>query len=234
MTNQGPNPIHNPIQNPQSKIQNRKGVYQAFDADGSVTADERWQFIETLDSGIRIDTDTARIAPFVEPRTESLTFELSPTFALRSLALHAYNNRRESRAGFSDDRANFCWRLDDVSRNREFDWRSDCEIGYNSPLFNMVTLWRSHLQPGQSRTFDVVLIDHVTFEPRWMRQVYTYVGDEQHDTRFGPMPVAHYAVSTVRTRSSDGDFWCDRAGVVFDFMASDGAGFRLVAVNFPS
>ena len=52
------------IENRKSKIENRKGVYQAFDADGSVTADERWRFMTTLDGGIRVDTETVRIAPF--------------------------------------------------------------------------------------------------------------------------------------------------------------------------
>jgi hypothetical protein len=220
-------------QNPKLEMRNRKGVYQAFDANGNVTADERWQFIRTLDGGIRVDNETARILPFQEPRNESLMFELSSNLELRLLTIRALDNRRESRASFSPERLDICWRLDERSRNRELTWRIDCEIDYNSPLFNMVTLWRSGLLPGRSRAFDAVLLDDVTFEPRWIRQIYTYVGDEQRETRFGNMVLTHYALDFGGDGSQVSHFWCDRGGVVFDFASSYGGGFRLVAVNFP-
>lgn len=40
----------------------RKGIYQAFDAAGNVTADERWQAIR-VSQGIQIDNETVRIHP---------------------------------------------------------------------------------------------------------------------------------------------------------------------------
>src|SRR5690242_20434815 len=163
------------IENRQSKIVNRKGVYQAFDADGNVTADERWRFMTTLDGGIRVDTETVRIAPFPEPRDESLTFDIGNRLELRRLAIRALGGRREGRVDIAGGHANCCWRTEDVSRTREFAWTNDCEIDYNSPLFNTVTLWRSQLIPGQSRTFEVVFLDSVTFEPEWVRQIYSYI-----------------------------------------------------------
>ena len=76
------------IENPKSKIQNRKGIYQSFDADGNVTADERWRIAGTLGGGARLDTDTTRIAPFAEPRNESLSLELGAGLAYHRLAIH--------------------------------------------------------------------------------------------------------------------------------------------------
>jgi hypothetical protein len=225
------------IDNRQSKIVNRKGVYQCYDADGLVTGDERWRVAVAVDGSIRIDTDTTRIAPFAEPRGETMTFQLSPQLELRLLAIHALNNRRESRVELAGGSAHACWRQDEVSKTREFAWTGDCEIDYNSALFNMVTLWRtlrrSELVAGQSRAFDVVYLNPVTFEPTLMRQVYRHGGIEQHDTRFGPMNLHHYSLDFGGDGTRISHFWCDAMGVVFDFAASTGGGYRLAGVNFP-
>jgi hypothetical protein len=220
------------IENRKSTIQNRKGIYQSFDAAGNVTADERWRIAVTLGGGVRLDTDTARIAPFPEPRNESFSLELAAGLAYARLAVHAAKDRRESRADFEPGRASICWRIDDTSHTRDEQWSNDCEIGYNSPLFNTVALWRHPLAMGESSVLRVARLDDVTFEPAWARQEYQYVADEQHETRFGLLRMAHYQVS-----GSDGNrlcqFWCDRSGVVFDMQFFAGGGFKLVAVNFP-
>jgi hypothetical protein len=226
--------IEGSIQNPKSAIQNRKGIYQAFDAQGNITADERWRFMRTVSGGIRIDNETIRIAPFEEPRNESLTLELGPGLEQRLLAIHALNNRRESRARFMAGQADFCWRLDEHSQTREMSWRADCEIDYNSPLFNMVTLWRVKQRLGQPHAFDVAFLDDVTFEPHWMRQVYTFAGHEPRETRFGVLTLGHYLLDFGGDGNHISHFWCDRDGIVFDFASSFGGGFRLVAVNFPA
>ncbi|HEY3342071.1 MAG TPA: putative glycolipid-binding domain-containing protein, partial [Anaerolineae bacterium] len=162
--------------NAHSSIVKRKGIYQTFDAAGDVTADERWRIAGMLGGGARIDTDTVRIAPFAEPRNESFSLELGSQFAYSRLAIHAARDRRESRADFAAGRVSICWRSDDKSKTRDYDLATDCEIGYNSPLFTMVTLWRHALAVGQSSALRVIALDNVTFEPSWQRQVYTYLG----------------------------------------------------------
>ncbi len=220
------------IVNRQSSIVARKGIYQSFDAAGNVMADERWRIARTVGGGARVDTDTVRIAPFSEPRNESFGLELAPRLAYARLAIHAARDRRESRADFDAGRASICWRIDDASRTRDYDWATDCEIDYNSPLFNMVTLWRHPLAVGESSVLRVVALDHVTFEPSWMRQVYVRLADEQHETRFGLQRLAHYQVDWGGENRLC-HFWCDRTGVVFDWQSFAGGGYKLVAVNFP-
>jgi hypothetical protein len=223
------------LQNPNSQIQNRKGIYQAFEADGQVSADERWRALALVDGGVRIDAEITRIAPFEEPRQESLTLELGPHLALHRLSIHAHDGQRESRIDLSPDqtRADVCWREGEHSHTREFAWNPDCEIDYNSPLFNTVTLWRSRLTAGESRDFQALYLHPVTFEPVWMRQVYSYIGTETHATRFGALMLAHYQMDFGGEGRYFSHFWCDEGGVVFDFKASGGSGFQLVAVNFP-
>jgi hypothetical protein len=220
------------IQNPKSKIQNRKGIFQAFDAAGNVTADERWRITRTLGGGVRIDTDTVRIAPFTEPRNESFSLELGSNLAYSRLAIHAARDRRESRADFTADRASICWRINDTSRTRDYDLATDCEIGYNSPLFNMITLWRHPLAVSESSALRVIALDNVTFEPSWLQQSYSNLGVEQHETRFGLLSLVRYQVDWGGTNRLS-QFWCDATGVVFDFKFFAGGGFKLVAVNFP-
>ncbi|MCL4505379.1 MAG: putative glycolipid-binding domain-containing protein [Chloroflexi bacterium] len=212
----------------------RKGIYQSFDAAGSITADERWRWINSLDGAVRIDTETVRIAPDEEPRSEAVSLELSPNLSWRRLVIHALSGKRESRIDFADGRVNLCWRVDEISRTRDYEWTDDCEIDYNSALFNMVILWRNRLAPGQTRNLRVVSLDKVTFEPKRLMQVYTHLGNEQRETPFGRLKLEHIRLDLGGNGERICHLWCDSSGVVFDYAASNGGGFRLVAVNFPS
>jgi hypothetical protein len=220
------------IENRKSKIGNRKGIYQSFDAGGNVTADERWRIAQTIGGGVRVDTDTVRIAPFSEPRDEFFGLELRPGFGYARLVIHAARGQRESVVDFEHGPASICWRIDDVSRTHDYDWANDCEIGYNSPLFNVVTLWRHPLAVGEINVLRVLTLDDVSFEPTWKRQVYARLGDEEHETRFGTLRLAHYQVS-LDDANRLCQFWCDRTGMVFDLHNAAGGGYKLVAVNFP-
>ena len=229
------------IERPDISLSGRKGIYQAFDANGNVVADERWRSKAMLGGGLRIDTETVRIAPFVEARNESISFELAPDLTPRRLIINAQSGRRESRIDISPGRADVCWRCDDLSRTREFLWAEDCEIGYNSALFSMVALWRRALAPGESATVRLLRLDDVSFEPLWVQSTVVRLGQERHDTRFGAMDLAHYRVSDSGQAEgsshrsccdSSRDWWCDQTGVIFDFVASNGSGYKLVAVNF--
>ena len=222
-----------PIENLKSNIQSRKGIYQAFDEAGNVTGDERWRVAGTLDGGVRIDTDTTRLAPFAEPRGESFGLQLAADLAHRHLVVHALSGRREARADFEPGRASFCWRLDETSRTRDYAWAADCEIGYNSPLFLTAMLWRHPLVVGQSAELRMAQLDRVTFEPAWESLQIDYQADELHETRFGLRDMARYRVG-FGARSQPGHLWCDRTGIVFDYAAPAGGGFKLVAVNFPN
>jgi hypothetical protein len=210
----------------------RKGIYQAFDAHGDVVADERWRSKDTLDGGVRIDTETVRIAPFVEARNESVSLELAQDLSPRQLIIHALAGRRESRVDIAPGRADVCWRFDDVSRNREFSWTEDCEIGYNSPLFSVATLWRRRPARGTSAQVKILRLDAVSFEPEWLAFIYTNLGEERHDTRFGPMNLTRFRVDHGTESGGSSYFWCDQTSVIFDFVASNGSGYKLVAVNF--
>ena len=212
---------------------NRKGVYQALDANGNVTADERWRLASTRDGGMRIDMETVRIAPFAEPRTESATLELGPQLEWRRLAIHALGDRRESRVDFTTEYAELCWRYDETSRTREYSWTSDCEIDYNSALFNMLTVRRLSLKSGEIRALNVIVLDSVTFEPRWVRQVYGHMGMDERPTRFGVLRLDHFKMDFGGDGVNMCHFWSDQAGVVFDYETSTGSGFRLAGVNFP-
>ncbi len=229
--------MQTPIGNRQSAIGNRKGIYQALNASGDVVGDERWRVASTLGGGMRVDTDTTRIAPFPEPRVESFGLELGPDLAYRRLNIHALNGRRECVADFLPGKAPICWRLDETSRTRDYDWSGDCEIGYNSALFTSVMLWRHPLAPGQSVELRVAQLDNVAFEPSWTRLVMTYEVDERHETRFGTADLARYRLEVDGGNRLE-YCWCDRAGIVFDYLSSAGGnangGYRLMAVNFPS
>lgn len=213
---------------------NRKGIYQTFDASGHVIADERWQVITLPDGSVQIDNETVRVAPFTEPRSDSLTMLLDPHLRLIEWNIHGLFGTRESRIcvlGENRDKATICWRHKADIHEKSVAWRDDIEIDWLTPLCNMVTVWRSELQPGQSRAFDAFLLDEVTFKPTAMKQVYLRLTDERHPTRFGEMSLHHYQMDFGGQAQRFTHFWCDDDGVLYDFVAADGFGFKLTAVN---
>jgi hypothetical protein len=213
------------------EIMNRKGIYQAIDPKGNVIADERWQVIALTDGAIQIDNETVRVAPFDEPRSDSVTLTLEPDLRLRELSIHGLFGKRESRVCISSDRtkASACWRHVGEVKEKWLPWREDIELDYFSPLFNMATVWRSKLQPNQSRKFDCVLIDAVNFKPEMMQQVYTNLGKESHSTRFGSEMLWHYTLGFGGQAENFTHFWCDDDGVLLDFVSSSGYKFVLTA-----
>lgn len=214
----------------------RKGIYQAFAPSGDVIADERWQAIRLPDGSIQIDNETVRVAPFDEPRSDSMTIRLDAQLRLVEFTIHGLFGTRESRIcvlGERRDRATICWRHKAEIHEKHVAWREDIEITWTTPLCTMVIVWRSRLQPGQTRTFDAFLLDAVTFKPTAVRQTYHRQPDERYMTRFGERVLQHYEVTAVddgRTRRI-ARFWCDDDGVLFDFIADDGHRIQLTAVN---
>ncbi len=210
----------------------RKGIFQTFSGDGNVIADERWRIRPILDRGVRLDTDTVRIAPFIESRSESVAIELNAHLRPRRVSIHALAGRRESRIDLAPPYADVCWRLDDASKTRQFGWAEDCEIGYNSPLFSTVTLWNLHEDQNVPGRRQVLCLDAVTFEPSLAILLYTNLGTEEHETRFGLMKLTHFRIDNHAHTADTSHFWCDHMGVIFDFVTSSGSGYKLVAVNF--
>lgn len=207
----------------------RKGIYQAATG-GYVDADELWQFVKHDDGSIQIDNETTRIKPFAEPRSDSITVMLDADLRLQLFTGHGLYGHRECRINWVDDTAYACWQYKFDTRRREFAWRDEFEVSYRSPLLNMVTVWRSRLQPGQSRTFDVLRLDDVSFQPAWGQQTYTRLEDELRDTEFGRQMLTHYRL--ISPNGSTSDFWCDTDGVLFSLQSSQGLEFKLTAVNF--
>ena len=227
-------------------MRKRKGIYQAYDPSGIVTADERWQLLlpdSALDSASQdaspdacvwqIESEVTRIAPFADPRIESFSGRLADSGAgpeWQALAVYTRDNAREAGARFEEGAAQFCWRHQRQTWQREFIWRNDCEIGYNSALFSTVAIWRSRLRPGETRVFDAVQLDHTTFEPHLVQWSCSHRGFDSRDTRFGRLCLAGYEMGPAGAGPGS-QFWCDGDGIVYDYAAPDGSGFRLVAVN---
>ncbi len=212
-------------------MKKRKGIYQAYDPRGNAMADERWQAWPAENGCRRLDSEITRIAPFPDPRIESLTVQLDECLGWRSLAVYTRSGAREAGARFPPGMAHLCWRDATGVEEQAFSWRSESEIDYNSPLFNMVTIWRSALVAGESREVDAIHLDAVTLRPRRIRLKYSHIGAETRATRFGTRQLDHYELAFGGSGSSH--LWCDCDGVIYDFISSDGSGFRLMAVNQP-
>ena len=212
---------------------NRKGIYQSFDAQGNIEADERWQAITLPDGSIQIDNETVRVAPFDEPRSDSMTLLLDAQLRLIEFTIHGLRGTRESRVcvlGEQRDAATLCWRHKGEIHETRIAWREDIELDWQTPLLNMATVWRSKLLPGQSRAFDCYYLDPVTFKPALMKQIYTRHADELHATRFGAPTLRHYTLDFGGDDASISHFWCDDDDVLHDFRSPQG-GFVLTAVN---
>ncbi len=209
---------------------NRKGIYQALDAAGNVIADERWQAIRHA-QGVQLDNETVRVAPFGEPRSDAMTIQLDAQLRLIEFTIHGLFGTRESRIcvlGEARDRATICWRRGPEIHEQPVYWRDDIEILWNTPLCHMVVIWHSRLEPGQARTFDAFLLDAITFRPSAVRLTCQRHPDEIHHTRFGQKRLQHYQMVNGQF---GGQLWCDDDGVIYDYVAADGSGYALTAVN---
>jgi hypothetical protein len=210
----------------------RKGIYQEFDAAGKVLTDERWQAVALPNGTLYIENETVRLTPFAEPRSDSVTMILDKNLRLLEFSIHGLLGKRESKiCVLGEDRteATLCWRHLGEVHERRVAWSDDTEIDYQSPLFNMVSVWRSALYPGQTRTCESWWLDPVSFEPRLIRQSYTHLGPEQRKTRFGTLQLSRYSLQ-FGDAPQEILFWCDDAGVLFDFRSSEG-GFLLTAMD---
>jgi len=59
------------------------------------------------------------------------------------------------------------------------------------------------------------------------------LGGELRDTRFGRVALDCYELRPADGGAPTGRWWCDRDGVIYEYLAADGSGFRLAAVNLP-
>lgn len=225
-------------------MRKRKGIYQAFDAAGNVISDERWQITLPDDpasgDGVwQIESEVTRIAPFSHPRIESLAAQLLGARAgppdWQTLSIHTRDGSVEAGVRFESDPAGrryarFCWRRNRQNWQRKYVWKTDCEIGYNSPLSGTAIVWRSKLRPGESRIITMITIDAATLEPQPARQIWSHRGFETRDTPLGRLRLARYEFGPLEapTRSR---LWCDEDGAIYDYAAADGSSFRLAAIN---
>ncbi len=209
----------------------RKGIFQEYGENGTVLSDERWQMRALADGTLFLENETVRLAPFDEPRSDSLTIMLDPQGRLLEWSIHGLFGQRESRIcviGAARKEATVCWRhLGDVHEKR-LAWNDADELDWNTPLCNMLTVRRLGLGAGQSRAFDCWYLDPVTFAPSRMRQIYANHGREPHETRLGTLPLWHYTMDFGATGASISQLWFDDDGVCHDFRTRFG-GFRLVA-----
>jgi hypothetical protein len=212
----------------------RKGIFQEIDPNGNVVSDERWQALTLPDGNLYIENETVRVAPFDEPRSDSMTVLLDNNLRLIEFSIHGLFAKRESRICILGDErkeATICWRREGDVREKRIAWRDDYEIDWNTPLLNMLTVWRSKLSAGQSRTFDCWFLGAVSFEPSRMKQVYANLGKESHTTNFGELALWHYTLDFGADGTHISHLWFDDEGVLFDFAASGGGRFVLRATD---
>jgi hypothetical protein len=208
----------------------RKGIYQAFAPDGAVLSDERWQAVRLPDGSIHVENETVRVAPFDEPRSDSVTYVLDATLRLLDFSIHGLYGARESRVcvlGEARDTATVCWRHKGHVREQRMSFDERIELDWQSPLFSMITVWRSALAAGESRAFDCWALDPVSFEPAIRAYRLSNEGLESIDTRFGALRLWRYMLDTGAT-SAGRVFWCDDDGVVH-LLKGDSGGFILTA-----
>jgi hypothetical protein len=218
------------MQNAQTIQLPRKGVYQAFARDGAVLSDERWQAVRLPDGSIHVENETARVAPFDEPRSDSVTYMLDEKLRLLDFSIHALYGARESRVcvlGEARDAATICWRHKGDVREQHVAFDEHVELDWQSPLFSMIIVWRSGLAEGESRAFGCWVLDAVSFEPARRGYRLRNAGQESIDTRFGALRLWRYTLDTD-VASDKRVFWCDDDGVVYLLNSASG-GYVLTA-----
>ncbi len=201
-----------------------KGIYQHFDANGNVIADERWQAVPRADGSTQLDNETTRVAPFDEPRSDSMGLTLDAHWQLVKFSVHGLFGQRECLVRpdpESPKQAIICWRYKDEINEQRLPWDETTWLSWNTPLLVMPLVWRLNLQPGESRDLTVYALDAVTFRPMRTTRRYQRLEDTTHLTRFGAKLLAHY-MQRDETGAPCAEFWCDEEGFVFehqDFVA---------------
>jgi hypothetical protein len=211
----------------------RKGIYQEYDEAGTPLTDERWQVVTLPDGSIHIENETVRRKPSPEVRSDSMTCVLDKDMRLLDFSIFGLFAKRESRiciVNAARDAATLCWRHEGDVNERAIAWHDGLEIDWQTPLLNMITIWRSALAPGQSRRFEAWLLEPVSFEPHKMVQVYANHGDEAHDTYLGRKLLTRYTLDFGGDGTSISNLWCDSDGVIHDFVTRFG-GWRLMATD---
>lgn len=208
----------------------RKGIYQTFEADGTMSADERWQIVTFDDGSLQIDTETVRLRPFPEPRSEAVQLNLHPDMSLDVLTIHGLMGHREARVSAAGDRAHFCWQFTRETHRSEHDWSSRCALDYPSPLFTVALLLRLGLEPGRARSVRLARLDPVTYAPCFADAECARLEDGEHDTRFGRRVLQHFMLA-ARGEPGGVEVWREPDGVVHDMRTADGRVMILTGVN---
>lgn len=208
----------------------RKGIYQTFEADGTMSADERWQIVTFDDGSIQIDTETVRLRPFPEPRSEAVQLNLRPDLGLDVLTIHGLMGHREARVNAAGDRAFFCWQFMRETHRSEHAWSPRHALDYASPLLTVALIRRLGLDQGETGRAPVARLDAVTYAPHFSEVECARLGDDERETRFGARPVQHYTLATVG-RGLDAHVWCEPDGIVHECRCADGRLIVLTGVN---
>lgn len=199
-----------------------KGIFQHFDAHGNVIADERWQIVPRADGSVQLDNETTRVAPFDEPRSDSMGLALDAKLNLVKFSVHGLFGQRESLVrsdAESPNRVVVCWRHKSEVNEWRLPWDDQTWLSWNTPLLLMAAVWRLGLQPGESCTWTVYALDAVTFRPRRTTRTYSRLDDTTHPVRFGTLRLAHYVEEDAEgTRA---EFWCDEEGFLFECRAPE-------------
>ncbi|MFN3704503.1 MAG: hypothetical protein ACK4WM_00680 [Thermoflexales bacterium] len=207
----------------------RKGIYQHLDAAGNVIADERWQIIFTDDGSlIQLDDELVRVAPFAEPRGDSLSLLLNAERQIEELSIHGLHGARVCRVSFPDaDRrsAVICWQHRMEVHEKSLAWGEDVELDWDSPLLKMVIVYRAHLEVGQSCQRRVWQLDALDFSPTLHTMELRRLANTQRTLGTDTVTLAHYQLG-------DAELWCDADGVIHE-LRSPMRVYRLTATNLP-
>ncbi|MCS6773528.1 MAG: hypothetical protein NZ693_05365 [Thermoflexales bacterium] len=194
-----------------------KGIYQHFSPDGMVTADERWQAVPLRAGGVQVDNETVRVAPFDEPRSDSMTVVLDARLQLVELTIHGLFARREARIRPSEDQPDkliVCWRFRGEVNELVLPSGESTWFDWNTPLLTMVALWRLKLGVNQFYQLRIYALDAVTFQPQALTRTFHRLADEARETRFGAQTLAHYQAQDENGARTD--IWCNADGLIFE------------------
>ncbi len=224
-------------------FRNRKGIYTHFDASLSLVGDERWQLVSIGSNTIEFANECTRPAPFSEPRRDALTWTLrlgvGGGWEPDTLAIHASSGRREARVSWSsqDDAelASFCWQHGSDVRRTDRPWPPATALGFRSGFF-MTALLRG-LPPGEAAASCVIWMNTLSFAPQSAGLRVARLGRSERQTHFGPRALEGFGLASDITGDAEarallnGQVWRDDSGIVHEWLAADGGGVRLTAMN---